>query len=231
MKACRACPRPRIRSNPEQGCGSSSAAHSRASRWPRGRKRRLSTDAAEAPPAPRQRRRKRRRTRNCHRSSSSAPRRSSASARRSKKCPRTCRPSRAREIEAQHSPTIARLPGEERRQRRYQRRAGQSVADRHQLSRLHRLAAARHAAGFVGVHGRRAHQRALRRCRQLGSDSAGRDPDDADHPRLESDFRPEHARRRGRGDDQERPQQSGRQCRRRLRLVGDASPRKSSKAA
>ena len=61
------------------------------------------------------------------------------------------------------------------RRRLRQRDPGQSVSARHQLSRLHRVAAARHAAGPLGLHGRRAPQPAVRRRRELGSDSARRD--------------------------------------------------------
>ena len=50
----------------------------------------------------------------------------------------------------------------------------QSVPERRELPRLHRIAAAGYAAGIVGLPRRRAHQRDVRRHRELGSDSDDR---------------------------------------------------------
>ena len=51
---------------------------------------------------------------------------------------------------------------------------------------------ARYAAGLIGVSRRCAHQRAVRRYRQLGFNSARRDLVDEFDPRFESALRPEH---------------------------------------
>ena len=64
-----------------------------------------------------------------------------------------------------------RLPEPPLQRRLRQRDAGQPVSAGSQLPRLHRVAAARHAAGAVDLHGRRAAEPAVRRRRQLGSDS------------------------------------------------------------
>ena len=96
------------------------------------------------------------------------------------------------------------IPAEQPDQRHRQRRSGQSVPARHQLPRLHRLAAARRAAGPVGVPGRRAHQRAVRRRRQLGPAAAVGDRQHPAHPRLEPAVRAQHAGRRARDLHQER---------------------------
>ena len=78
-----------------------------------------------------------------------------------------------------------------------------------QLSRLHGVAAAGHAAGAVGLHGRRSAEPAVRRRRELGSDSAHGDRiDDAD-ARIESAVRAQHARRRAVDSDQGRSHQPG----------------------
>ena len=63
-------------------------------------------------------------------------------------------------------------PPDERRVR--QRRPEQSVPARRELPRLHRIAAARHAAGAVGLPRRRPAEPAVRRGRQLGPDPADR---------------------------------------------------------
>ena len=100
---------------------------------------------------------------------------------------------------------LVRLPEPPPERRARQRDAEQPVSARRQLSRLHRVAAARHAAGPVGLHGRRPPQSAVRRRRELGSDSAHRDRvDDADAG-IESAVRAEHARRRAVDSDQGRP--------------------------
>ncbi len=62
----------------------------------------------------------------------------------------------------------------------------------------------RRAARSVGVPGRRAHQRALRRRRQLGPAAAVGDRQHPAHPRLEPAVRPQHAGRRARDLHQER---------------------------
>ena len=80
-----------------------------------------------------------------------------------------------------------------------QRDAGQSVSARRQLSRLHGVAAARHAAGAVGLHGRRAAESAVRRRRELGPDSADGDRLHGVDAGVEPDVRPQHARRCARG--------------------------------
>ena len=65
-----------------------------------------------------------------------------------------------------------RLPESQVQRRQRQRERRQPVPARHQLPRLHRLAAAGHARGPLGVRRRRARQRVLRRHGQLGPDPA-----------------------------------------------------------
>ena len=101
------------------------------------------------------------------------------------------------------------IPATLSRQRLRQRDPGQPVPARRQLPRLHRVAAARHAAGAVGLHGRRAPQPALRRRRQLGPDSAGGHLDHSLDARVEPAVRAQHARRRAVDPDQGRLHQPG----------------------
>ena len=68
---------------------------------------------------------------------------------------------------AQHQ----RCPGEIRTGHHHQRSCRQSIPAGRAISRLRRFAGVRHAAGTRGVPERRAHQRSVRRHRQLGSDS------------------------------------------------------------
>ncbi len=73
-----------------------------------------------------------------------------------------------------------------------------------EFPRLCRLAAARHAAGHVRVPGRRAHQRGVRRCRQLGPAPAVGDFERAADTRVGAGVRPQHAGRRARDLHEER---------------------------
>ncbi len=75
-----------------------------------------------------------------------------------------------------------------------QRNPGQPVSGRRELSRLHGVATARHAAGPLGVSGRRACQPAVRRHRQLGSHSASGDLVRRVDAGIESAVRTQHAR-------------------------------------
>ena len=103
-------------------------------------------------------------------------------------------------------------PADERRLP--QRGPEQSVPGRRELSRLHRVAAARHAAGPLGLHGRRPPQSAVRRSRELGSDPAPGDRDRDADAGIESAVRPEHARRRDRAADEDRTRAAAaRRCR------------------
>ena len=82
---------------------------------------------------------------------------------------------------------------------------GNPVSSRYELSRLHGVAAARHTAGSIGLHGRRQTQSAVRRRGELGSDSRARDRIDGADAGIESAVRSEHARRRTLDPDQGRP--------------------------
>ena len=81
----------------------------------------------------------------------------------------------------------------------------QPISARYQLSRLHRLAAARHPRRAVRVRGRRARERVLRRYGQLGFDTRIRDIHGDAHVRLQPGVRAQHPGRRPVGADQERP--------------------------
>ena len=100
----------------------------------------------------------------------------------------------------------------------HQRRDRQSISAGHPISRLRCVPRRRHAAGACGLPERRAHQRSLRRHRQLGPD-----PDRCDqvgHRRdQQSRVRPERAGRRGQRADEERLQLSGRRNQHDGRLV------------
>ena len=112
-----------------------------------------------------------------------------------------------------------------------QRDAGQSLSAGRELSRLHRVAAAGHAAGPVGLHGRRTAEPAVRRRGELGSDSAHGDRiDDADAG-IESAVRTQHARRRAVDSDQGRSQQPGHVGAGDLRQPPCVAPSNSSTAA
>src|SRR5260221_556319 len=93
--------------------------------------------------------------------------------------------------------------------RKRQRKPKQPLSARRHLSRVQRFASARHASRDLGVPGRRAHQRAVRRHGELGSDPGLRDLDDQPHSRFEPLVRSEHARRRAVDPDQERRAVSG----------------------
>ena len=110
----------------------------------------------------------------------------------------------SKELGKQRPGSLAEFLEQEPDQRHRQRRAGKPLPARHQFPRLHGVAAARHAARAVGVPGRRAHQRALRRRRQLGLVAAVGDRRHPAHPRLESGVRPQHAGRRARDLHEER---------------------------
>ena len=94
----------------------------------------------------------------------------------------------------------------------------QSISARRAVSRFRRVARRRHAAGTCGLPERRAHQRSVRRHRQLGPD-----PDRCDqvgHRRdQQSRVRPQRARRRRQRADEGRLQLSGRRDRHDGRLV------------
>ena len=96
------------------------------------------------------------------------------------------------------------LPDAPLQRRLRQRDSEQPVSARHQLSRLHGVAAPRHAAGLSSVHGRRPPQPAVRRRRQLGSDPASRHLVDDGDARVQSAVRAQHARRRARDPDEGR---------------------------
>ena len=95
------------------------------------------------------------------------------------------------------------------RQRDLQRGAGQPVPAGHPVSRLCGVSAPRAAAGHRRVPGRRPRQRALWRHGQLGSASDERHRQHQPDARVESAVRPERARRRTVGADQDRRHASG----------------------
>ena len=97
---------------------------------------------------------------------------------------------------AQRTGGVAEFLEPERQQRRRSTRRPATVPARRELSRLHGVAAARHAAGAVRLPGRRAHQRSVRRRRQLGPAAEERRRVDAAPAGLESGVRAEHAGRR-----------------------------------
>ena len=88
--------------------------------------------------------------------------------------------------------------------------AGQPAPGERSLSRLRRKPAARHAAGPVDLPGRDATERALRRYRQLGPDTAQCPCLDPALARLQSGLRTEHPGRKPGPDEQIRPHASGR---------------------
>ena len=97
--------------------------------------------------------------------------------------------------------------------------ARQRVPAGDHFPRLRRFAAARHAARHVGVPGRRARQRGVRRRRELGSAPAARDLVDPAHPRIDAGVRPQYAGRRAGGVHEERRPISGCERADRRRLV------------
>ena len=97
-----------------------------------------------------------------------------------------------------------RLPEPAIQQREHQSCTEQSAATRLQLSRLHGIPAAGTAARTVRLPEWGAHQRPLRRYRQLGSHSGVGDRQRADAGRGAARVRTEHARRRPVGADEER---------------------------
>ncbi|MDR8895912.1 hypothetical protein FEP69_05290 [Burkholderia multivorans] len=115
----------------------------------------------------------------------------------------------ARTPASQHADRLSR---QERDERRHRRGTGQPLPAGRQLPRLYRVAGRRHAAGSVGVRRRRAHQRIVRRRRELGHPAAVRDRHAAADSRLEPDLRAQHARWRARDHDEERQHEPGR-CR------------------
>ena len=111
-----------------------------------------------------------------------------------------------------------------------QRDPEQSVPAGRELSRLHGLAAARHAAGTLGLHGRRAPQPAVRRRRELGFDPAHRDLVARADARLESAVRAQHPRRRAVDPDQGRRPRPGHARFRRSTAATRDAPSSSSTA-
>ncbi len=105
---------------------------------------------------------------------------------------------------AKRSAFARRLHEPASRQRPCERDPGQPASARRQLPRLHGVAAARHAAGTVGLRRRHPHQPAVRRHRQLGPAAANGDRLDGADAGLQSAVRAQHARRRARGPDQGR---------------------------
>ncbi len=99
----------------------------------------------------------------------------------------------------------ARLPRPQHRQRERQRGAGQPVPARRELPRVHGIAAVGCTAGLVGVPGRGARKRSVRRRGELGSDSARRHFHHDPHPGIQPGVRSEHAGRRAVGEHEERP--------------------------
>ena len=92
------------------------------------------------------------------------------------------------------------VPQSQREQRVAQFPDRQFLPARRQLSGLHGIGAARNAAGPVRFPGRRAHQRSVRRRRQLGPAAEERRVVDAALARIEPRVRAQHAGRRA--DDQ-----------------------------
>ena len=112
-----------------------------------------------------------------------------------------------------------------------ERHPEQPVSARHQLSRLHRLAAPRDAARPVGLHGRCPPQPAVRRGRELGPDSSDGDRDDDADAGIESAVRPEHAGGSAGDSNQERPaRRRGRPSRRSTAPTRDAQSNSSTAA-
>ena len=124
----------------------------------------------------------------------------------------------ARQIERTGSLNIAdalqqQVPGD-----RHQRSERQSISARHPISRVCRIPGLRYAAGTGGLPERHAHQRGLRRHRQLGSDSDRRDQ--VGHRRdQQSRFRTQCAGRGGQRADEGWLQLSGRRDQHDGRLV------------
>ena len=115
------------------------------------------------------------------------------------------RADRDRATSRERRPRPRRLPQQPAERRARQRVAGQPVSARRQLPRVHRFPAARHAAGTLRLHGRRAAEPAVRRGRELGSDPAHRDLVEHAHAGLQSAVRLEHARRRPLDSNEGRP--------------------------
>ena len=103
--------------------------------------------------------------------------------------------------------------GRHRRQRLRQR-----VRARPLLSWFRRDRGHRHAARAGRLSERHAHQRGVRRHRQLGPHPGKCDRQDDDH-RRKPDLRPQRARRRGQRDDEERLHLAGRRSRSHRRLI------------
>ena len=142
----------------------------------------------------------RRRSSRSARSKSSARRRCQGSARRSSRSRPTCRPSARASSTRQRTGGVAEFLNLNANSVVAQFADRQLLSARRELPRLHRVGAARNAAGPVGVPGWRAHQRSVRRRRQLGPAAEERRRVDAAAARIQSRLRAQHAGRRA--DDQ-----------------------------
>ena len=107
-------------------------------------------------------------------------------------------------------PRSDRLHAGHARQRQRQPGPAEPAAARSPVPRVPGVAAAGRAAGAVGLHRRRAPQRAVRRHAELGSDPDRGDPLRQPDARVEPDLRTEHARRCAVAGDQDRLLRSGR---------------------
>ncbi len=118
----------------------------------------------------------------------------------------------------------------ELRQREHQSVAGESLSAGHHLPRLHGFTAARHVARALGLPGRRAHQRTLRRWRELGPDPQPGDREHHPDSGLQPGVRSQHPGRRALGHDQERFRLSGTRRYRAPAALFGARPGRSSTA-
>ena len=169
----------------------------------------LGTSPAAAQSAPAPRRPMRPSSSSCRPSWSSTPRRFRRSGRRSRSTRATSSRCRPRRSSNQHLLDLSDLLYRNRRLRQHQRQPGQPLAERPHLPRLPGLAAGRQPDRSVDVPGRHALQRRVRRDDQLGPDSPVGHRGDRHHPRLQSDLRAQHPRRRARRAHQARPRLPG----------------------
>ena len=101
-----------------------------------------------------------------------------------------------------------RLHGAAHDRRAGQRHPGQPVPGRPHVPRLSSVRHPRRVAGHVGLPRRCAHERAVRRCRQLGPGARVFARQPCPRARRQPRLRLEHARRRDRHDDGQRPQRA-----------------------